>query len=109
MLISAVGDISGTTNLYIDDNIYVDDDLTVSGTIKTTTITTTGGTSADTLTIQAGTVNIRNQDGITEYLKIAPNGFTFYINDTEAINFTDDSQKYYFDGRPGSGTDLVYF
>ena len=49
-----MGDISGTTDLYINDNIYVDDDLTVSGTIKTTNITTTGGTSADTLTIEAG-------------------------------------------------------
>ena len=141
--ISAVGDISGTTNLYIDDNIYsgttnlldifatslywsantdgsitpsgltttlqTEGDLTVSGTIRTTTMTTTGGTSADTLTIQAGTVNIRNQDGLTEYLKIAPDGFSFLLNDTVAINFNDGNQYYYFDGRPGSGTDWYTF
>ena len=89
--------------------VQTEGDLRVSGTVYTTNIQTTGSTSADTLNIEAGSINIRNRDGVTEYLKVAPDGFTFYLNDTVAVQFNDGSQKYIFDGRPGSETDWYTF
>ena len=59
--------------------VQTEGDLRVSGTVYTTNIQTTGSTSADTLTIEAGEISLRNRDGITEYLKVGPQGFTFFI------------------------------
>ena len=81
----------------LSTTVQTEGDLRVSGTVYTTNIQTTGSTSADTLTIEAGEISLRNRDGVTEYLKVGPQGFTFLLNDTEAVTFLDDGNKYYFD------------
>tara|TARA_Y100000310_G_scaffold64178_1_gene59722 strand:+ start:4451 stop:5698 length:1248 start_codon:yes stop_codon:yes gene_type:complete len=93
----------------LSTTVQTEGDLRVSGTVYTTNIQTTGSTSADTLSIEAGEISLRNRDGVTEYLKVGPAGFTFLLNDTEAVTFNDGNQYYYFDGRPGSGTDWYTF
>jgi len=107
------GGTAGTNKNAIDayGDMAITGDINIFGnkSLRTANITTTGGTAGESLTIEAGTTNIRNEDGATEYLKIHPNGFTFLVNDTEAFVISTASKFYYFDGRPGSGTDWYDF
>ena len=108
---------SGGTNAANYNAIEAEGNMTIAGDINilnnnsllTAKISTTGGTQGESLTIEAGTTHIRNEDGLTEYLKLTTNGITFYVNDTEGVIYSTTAQKYLFDGRPGSATDWYTF
>ena len=89
----------------LSTTVQTEGDLTVSGTVRTNTITTTGSTTGDTLYVRAGSLYMQNEQGNREYYAITNDLHRFYLDGNLAVSYDGEgaNKGLYFFTHAGAG------